>query len=786
MKQSAKSLKTITVATILAVSFGVQATSLVWAAPGDINSVNNGSNPSAGQYYNTSDSQTVFQNGSSGITFNGNYRFLESTNTGTLTGNGGRATINTSGMVRLNGSLDASGLMKNGVFTGNGGNITINAPYFLQNGGIFANGLSGGSVNINVGSMTATAGSKIYAKGFGENGGSVRVKAAGVVDIQQGAIIDTSGKTLAGYDTNLINIQGGMVNVDGVLVANALAAQDASVASEVNLVWDSECGGPETAGASAGTIQLAATGTCTDCVEQTVNQAAANGVITSAESQALLARNSALLAQSDGSIVIGKTGVLQANGAHSWVAPTPDIATTLNGYDAHYYKAGDGGTIQMVAANDITIDGTVQANGGEGASGNIPAAGGNGGTISACANDNLTVNGTVQANGGDGGDAHANDVNVVVNGANGGNGGQIAFHYDSMTHNGTIEAKGGKGGQGTSVVDHACEIGSGASATAYAKAGDGGNGGAGGDVFFVGAENPTGSGTVNVNGGQGGLGGDATALAVALSDCDADASATAIAGKGGEGGASGSIHAPKPSSFNMTYSAKDGGNGNAGTATAKAVAVGIGKMNATAIADGNAGSTSSAISAEVVANAGDFNAAQSNLVNALGVGDGSVFSKSGTQIATTVTSTVANSSVNLSDSSQNQGNVVTGQASALSSFQTQPSGSITTGSDGAIIKVDGACDIACLEPPTPFVQPCDPPEEPPPPPTDDPRFFVPPVNPPVFPQANAVNPGIVLVLPPGIQPPVIAMAQPTPDNTDTPQTPGLQRRRTSRCSSCSR
>jgi hypothetical protein len=776
MKQSSKSLKTMVVASVLAASFGVQATTVVWAAPGDINSVNVGANPAAGQYLNTSGSRTTFQNGSSGITFNGNYRFLESTSTGDLTGNGGSALISTSGMVRLNGSLDASGLMKNGVYTGNGGNITIDAPYFYQNGSIFANGLSGGSVNINVGSMTATAGSNIYAKGFGGNGGSVDIKAAGVVDIQQGVIIDTSGKALAGFDTNIINIQGGLVNVDGVLVANSVASHDPNASAEVGLVWAKDCG-PGVSGERAGTIKLAATGTCEDCMEQTVNQAASSGVVTGTEANALIAHNKDLKAKYDGSVVIGVTGIVMANGTQAAAAPTPDPAPG----GAVYYKSADGGTITMVAANDVIVNGKVQANGGAGAHGWLPSKGGNGGTITACANDSINVTGSMQANGGDGGNAEGGDAGYVANGANGGHGGQVAFKYSTITHTGSIEAKGGAGGQGTSVTataintQVACD--NTATATATAQGSNGGKGGNGGAVVFKGPSNPVGSGSINVNGGQGGRGGDATALAAATAlyrpACDevtANASATAVAGEGGAGGESGTVYAPTPSSFSITYTAKAGGAGDAGTATARAVAVSIDHANASASATGNSSSSSSATSAVIEACDSAIYNAQGQIIDALGINNGTVFNKSGSEIASAITSTVSGSSVALATSINNQGSVVTGNASALSALTTRPSGSITTGSNKPVADLSSAPAIACCEVPTPIVQPCDPPPPPKNPP-EDPEYSVPPVFPPVFPQPNAVNPGVVLILPPAMQPPVVAFAQPTPDKSDKPQTP---------------
>jgi hypothetical protein len=632
----------------LALSFGIASIPLAYAAPGDVNSVNVGQNINSGTYYNTSDGITVFKNGDGGLVLSGNVRLLESDYNANPTGNGGTGLFSTTGVFKLSGSIDASGLIKNGVYTGNGGKIMIDAPYFYQTGNIYANGRSGGMVQINVGSMTLDPGARIYAKGFDGNGGSVKVSASDIANVHTGAIVDVSGKTIATYDTNVINIEGGLVNINGILIANAVATKDPTAAidnpqaegpsTEADLAYT---GAPN--GSNGGTIRLVSTGPIgEECVDCDIEQGVATGVLSQADGDELKAQKDWILgAGLNGSILICPTAVLSANGSDAGFAQSyeqsceeegPVLNRELNlvkdSNEGNFVGAGHGGTILVTSIRNIHSQGQITANGGNGYSGNEPSDGGEGGTIAMSAAKALYVDGsnTITANGGNGGNTYADDAKSVAeatgaSGANGGSGGLIAFSYgDLMRVDGKIHANGGQGGNGAAAFKQTdasttpedcldCD----ASTSAYAEAigGNGGKGGQGGLIVFsgngynTGVQAPEGpqlnpGAEVQANGGQGGNGGDATARASALAlyggeyyNANAKAIASAKAGNGGDGGGSGTVVSPDPAAMEAFagYSAKQGDVGVKGNADAIAVAVAIDNATSYAYANGGTGST---------------------------------------------------------------------------------------------------------------------------------------------------------------------------------------------------
>ena len=637
----------------LAVSFGITMIPSAFAAPGDVNSVNVGQNINSGTYYNTNDGMTVFKNGDGGLVLNGHVRLLESDLNANPTGNGGTGLFTTTGIFKLSGTIDASGLMSNGVFTGNGGRVIINAPYFYQTGtgNIFANGLSGGGVQINVGAMTMDPGARISAKGFGGNGGTVKISSTEFTNVHEGAIINTSGRVVATYDTNVINIEGGMVNINGILMANAVAAVDPGVEAEAGLDY---AGAPN--GSDGGTIRLVASGgldnTCVDCV---IDQGVAVGALSIEDSVELKAQKDWILgADLNGSVFLCPTAVLEANGSDSGIPAgnggviienpnNPALARVqLNIVSEEsplnaVAPAGDGGTILIASSRNIHSQGEISANGGNGYSGENPTAGGNGGTVAMSAAKTIFADGTttIQTNGGNGGNnlivdsiADSNyDLREVGDGANGGSGGLQAYSYgDSMRIKGKLESNGGNGGYGAnaigeSFVDKAFQDNEdqNASAIRHVFGGNGGDGGDGGLIAFSGngaspsnpilIDNTFGPAEIQADGGLGSHGGSADSLATAFAGEGGNASAIAGAygGAGGEGGDYGTVVASDPTAMEAEpgYSAKMGKDGTTGVALADAFAVTetISDTDATtyAYANGGTGSSSSAASFQIFA-----------------------------------------------------------------------------------------------------------------------------------------------------------------------------------------
>ena len=122
---------------------------------GPVNSTQNGQIVQGGTYYNTSDSRTTFTNtGSGGLWLKSGttVRGLEVDPTNALTGNGGTLHFYAPGsVVRIDGTIDVNAL-RNGNYLGNGGRVFVDSAFLYQNGSIFANGGSGGLVQMNVGS----------------------------------------------------------------------------------------------------------------------------------------------------------------------------------------------------------------------------------------------------------------------------------------------------------------------------------------------------------------------------------------------------------------------------------------------------------------------------------------------------------------------------------------------------------------------------------------------------------------------------------------------------------
>lgn len=406
----------------------------------------------AGNYYNTNGGSTTFQNSSSLHLKSGTMHGFEVDTAGAgyaTNGNGGSFVIKAP-TVRLDGNIDVSGFIKNGSM-GNGGNVVIQSQFLYQNGQIYANGANGGSVAINTGTMFMGDNAAIQARGLTGAGGVVNIQGTGTIDIAKGAVIDTSGAIVGTYNTNVIHVEGGLVNMDGVLMANGVNP-----------------------GQRGGIVQVVANGKSTVLDSAAMNKAVADGTITFAERSSLGARDAQLRAAQNGDVRIGGDAQITANGANGTIGTTNGVPE----------NGGDGGAVRIYAVRHVVNDGLIAANGGNG-SYNPDIANG------------APVNGVQESYG--------------EHGGNGGNGGGVLISYGkTVSNNGRIEVKGGNGGAGQQAIAEDPNA-----YKHVAVGGNGGNGGNGGEVEFIGGKGATlpsqiALNNINVNGGSGGSGGSAS------------------------------------------------------------------------------------------------------------------------------------------------------------------------------------------------------------------------------------------------------------------------------------
>jgi hypothetical protein len=454
-----------------------------------VNTVNDGRVISGKTYYNTPGAVTSFINSGSGGLWlkSGNTLRGQEVNTiGNLTNNGGAVHLYApNNVVRVDGNIDVNALKNGqGAYIGDGGKVFIDSAYLFQNGNIFANGFDGGQVQINVGGMTLGTGAQIQANGIQHGGGAVSINSSGPVDLRRNSVIETSGFGFEG--TSVINIEGGLVNADGLIKANTLEAQTFQ----------------------GGTIRLVATGQTNyqnlkdDLQAATQNSPgdATSPTLSAQERTFLLQRANSQIQNHDGDVVIGRDtshatpsyiGQLNVNGL------TPPSRFNSD-------PANHGGTIIVSAMHDVVNRGQLIANGARGSQDADPAitndavSGGNGGTISLTAMNNIINDkGRIEANGGSGVsksgyiDLDGNPFDGMgqvagIVGGRGGDGGIVAFGYgNAMTNTGGIYADGALGAPGSQPVLN-------------------GAGGKGGLVVFSGNGNPTGNGSIDVLGRAGG------------------------------------------------------------------------------------------------------------------------------------------------------------------------------------------------------------------------------------------------------------------------------------------
>jgi hypothetical protein len=502
----------------------------VCVAKAQVNTVNDGRIIAPGTYDNTAQGKSTFMNsGSGGLWLKaGNVvRGREVDDMGNPTNNGGTVHLYAPGsVVRVDGTINVSAAGgSGGLYLGNGGRVIVDSDYLFQNGRIFANGTNGGLVQINVAGMTMMPGSRTEARGFGGNGGMVSVNSNGVLDIRRNASIDTSGAVNTQFDRNIINLEGSVVNLEGVLRADGVRVG--------------------TVGSRGGTIRLVATGRTDLSDTQAAFQYAGTGnpadpTLSSGERSTLLNRSQSLVNNQEGDVHIALRSVdgsglptggwITANGAAFYAANNNDVT------EDNTARAGDGGTIILAAERRVYHHGLISANGGVGLTGNSAVAGGNGGTIAVLSRGVIILDqtsgvlpGVIQANGAAGGQVVTTGSIPTAPGPRGGQGGLIAFSYNGqMINRGGAVAQGGNGAAGATVQ------GSGVAS------GRGGNGGRGGLIVLSGDANPTGGGILSVNGGRAGLG----------------------AAGDGLGGLAGIIVSPNPGTLGSTQVATqyDGGN----------------------------------------------------------------------------------------------------------------------------------------------------------------------------------------------------------------------------------
>jgi hypothetical protein len=442
-------------------------------AVGPANTINNGKVISGGTYYNTADNKTTFTNTQGGglwVKSGTNVRGLEVDAGGHLTNNGGTLQFYAPGdVVRIDGNIDVNALRNGqGAFVGNGGRVFVDSAYLYQNGNVLANGINGGLVQFNVAGATLNATAQIEAKGMGGNGGVISINASGPVVIAA-AILDTSGKVAGTFDSNVINIEGGLVIQEGLLRANGVD--------------------PSFNGSRGGTIRLVATGQSGYPTIQDAFNRASQGpdpIFTQTERQNLAADTQGFIQSNDGNVLMNGISPIpgepkmSASGTRGLVEPNNDYTQDTSP------RAGDGGTILVSARNRVDIGTSLSVNGAVGTRNpdGSPVAGGNGGTIALAGGDVVGFSNpsNVQANGGRGGWTTGASQRRA---ADSGDGGLIASNSKLLSWIGgsSIMANGALGGDG-------------------ARPGKGGNGGL--VVFSADQTEAFGHDNLHTDGGQGG------------------------------------------------------------------------------------------------------------------------------------------------------------------------------------------------------------------------------------------------------------------------------------------
>lgn len=428
-----------TVALPLAVSLLLTQLPLAVFANGVVNGTFDGHDVAGGTFQNTANGATTFTNSAGTGLFVGKdttVRGVEVDANGALTNNGGNLHFNAPGqVVQVDGTIDVRAAMNgNGAYLGHGGKVTIDAAYLYQNGNIFANGLNGGTVVTNVGGLTVGPNARIEAIATNGDAGKINLNSTGEVKIPAGAVIDASGNYLGGYNPNVIQIKGSIVNLDGVVMANGL--NPGSHGGGVG-VYGSEIRIGQNA-------QVTANGANGRAGNNFQHDGGNGGVVTISATNNL---------QND--------GLVSANGGHG-----------SKGYNPG--NGGEGGMVEAYAGKALYNNGHLTANGGDGGTnhhvvsgsvnngqqnslGQDGGSGGNGGSVLLAFNTEMTNNGTIEVRGGNGGDGQAaasyapyvHQIATGGNGGNGGTGGYVQFTgVPSQSVLDNVNISGGHGGQG--------------------------------------------------------------------------------------------------------------------------------------------------------------------------------------------------------------------------------------------------------------------------------------------------------------------------------------------------
>lgn len=411
-----------TAALALAASMAFSGLPIAFAGPGDINSINDGQNVAGGTYYNTPGDKTTFVNsGGSGL-------YVQSGTTVTgrevdaatklETGNGGWLDFKAPGqIVRIDGNLDVSAILKDGAYLGNGGKVTIESGFLYQNGQIFANGINGGMVQLNVSSMTMGPDARIEAKGLAGAGGVISVNApGGNITINKGAVVDSSGAVIGTYNTNVIQMSGSVVNLDGILQANGL-----------------------TPGQQGGQVAVYATDSIKIGADGKLLANGADGVMGYNPTNGGKGGEVLVTAKNN----IDNNGLIAANGGNGGANPDVSRGPVSNAVDQ------DGNLQYDEHGNVIQQQVSFGQNGGNG---------GDGGTVVVSYQGKMTNNGAIQVLGGNGGNGQeaisdsqggVHQIAYGGNGGNGGTGGYVEFRANpSQDVLNNVNVNGGTGGQG--------------------------------------------------------------------------------------------------------------------------------------------------------------------------------------------------------------------------------------------------------------------------------------------------------------------------------------------------
>lgn len=413
-----------TVALALAASMAFSGLPAAFAHPGDINSVNDGQNVAGGTYYNTPGDKTTFTNsGGSGLYVQAGTTVTGrevSSDTHTETGNGGWVDFNAPGqIVRIDGNINVSGILKDGAYLGNGGKVTIESGFLYQNGQIFANGVNGGMVQMNVTNMTMGPDARIEAKGLAGAGGVININApGGTIAINKGAVVDSSGAVIGTYNTNVIQMTGSVVNLDGIVQANGL-----------------------TPGQQGGQVKVFATDSIKIGPDGKLLANGADGVMGYNPTDGSKGGEVFVTAKHN----IDNNGLIAANGGNGGTNPEVAHGPVSNAVDQNGNQQYD------ESGNPIQQQASFGQNGGNG---------GDGGTVTVSYQGAMTNKGAIQVLGGNGGDGQEAVSDTPIdgshehiafggNGGNGGTGGYVEFRANpSQDVLNNVNVSGGSGGKG--------------------------------------------------------------------------------------------------------------------------------------------------------------------------------------------------------------------------------------------------------------------------------------------------------------------------------------------------